>query len=299
MRYYSLISSDGDTRLAVEQRDGSLMDVTSLEPELTELDDLALASSLSGETIDGITARILGSGDADRFDLAELMDNSRRAEGYYRLNRPFKPSEVWASGGNYRMSELTGERKDDSTVKYRSDRPEIFFKATPNRCVGPFASVGIRGDSKMSVAEAELALVLFRGQIIGYTIGNDMSSRSILRESQLYLVQSKVFDRCCAIGPCFVSTECIGSVDDLTVRCKIDRDGSEIWEGESSPSLMTRSCEDLVDWVQRHNPLPDMAVVLLTGTRVVCPSEFTLMEGDVVLITIDGIGVLENDVLVV
>ncbi len=297
MRYYSLISADGDTRLAVEPLDGSLMDVTSLDPELTDLEDLALAASLSGGSIDDITNRILGSGDADRFDLAELMDNSRQAAGYYRLDRPFEPSEVWAAGGTYRTGDA-GSGGRDKPGKLPTDRPEIFIKATPDRCVGPFESVGIRGDSEWNVPEAELAVVLFRGEIIGYTIGNDMSSRSMIGESLLYLVQAKVFDRCCAIGPCFVSTESMGPVGELTVSCSIERDGAEIWGEETSTSRMTRSCEELVDWVQRHNPLPDMATVL-TGTGIVPPRESTLREGDVVSMAIDGIGVLENDVVVV
>lgn len=302
MRYYSLISADGDSRLAVEPLDGTLVDVTSLHPELTELDDLALAASLSGGSIDDITARILSSGDADRFDLAELMDNSRRAEGYYRLDRPFEPSEVWAAGVTYKTSELERRRESDTpdiySQIYTAERPEMFFKATSDRCVGPFESVGIRGDSEWNVPEPELAFVLFRGKIIGYTIGNDVSSRSIEGENPLYLPQAKMFDRCCAIGPCFVTAESIGAVDELTIQCAIDRDGKEVWRDETSTSLMARSCEELADWVQRHNLLPDMATVL-TGTAIVPPPKFTLREGDVVAITIDGIGVLENDVMVV
>ena len=302
MRYYSILSADGDNRLAVEPLDGTLVDVTSLQPELADLEDLALAASLSGGSIDAITARILSSGDADRFDLAELMDNSRQAEGYYRLDRPFEPSEVWAAGVTYKTSEM--ERKRESATPdiyseiYTADRPEIFFKATSDRCVGPFESVGIRGDSKWNVPEPELAFVLFRDEIIGYTIGNDMSSRSIEGENPLYLPQAKLYDRCCAIGPCFVTSESIGAVGELTILCTIDRDGEEVWRDETSTSLMARTCEELADWVQRHNLLPDMATIL-TGTAIVPPPEFTLREGDIVAITIDGIGVLENDVVVV
>jgi 2-dehydro-3-deoxy-D-arabinonate dehydratase len=302
MRYYSILSADGDNRLAVEPLDGTLADLTSLETELTELEDLALAASLSGRTIDDITARILESGDADRFDLAELMDGSRQAEGYYRLDRPFEPSEVWAAGVTYKTSELERRRESDTpdiySQVYAAERPEFFFKATADRCVGPFESVGIRGDSQWNVPEPELAFVLFRGEIIGYTIGNDVSSRSIEGENPLYLPQAKMYDRCCAIGPCFVTPESMGAVGELTIRCAIDRDGEEVWRDETSTSLMARSCEELADWVQRHNLLPDMATVL-TGTAIVPPPEFTLLEGDVVAITIDGIGVLENDVMVV
>lgn len=302
MRYYSILSADGDNRLAVEPQDGTLVDVTSLQPELTELDDLALAASLSGRSIDDITARILSSGDADHFDLGELMDNSRQAEGYYRLDRPFEPSEVWAAGVTYKTSEMERKRESDTpdiySKVYTADRPEIFFKATSDRCVGPFESVGIRGDSQWNVPEPELAFVLFRDEIIGYTIGNDVSSRSIEGENPLYLPQAKLYDRCCAIGPCFVTSESIGAVGELTILCTIERGEEVAWRDETSTSLMARSCEELAEWVQRHNLLPDMATVL-TGTAIVPPPDFTLREGDVVSITIEGIGILENDVVVV
>ena len=302
MRYYSILSADGDNRLAVEPQDGTLVDVTSLQPELTELDDLALAASLSGRSIDDITARILSSGDADHFDLGELMDNSRQAEGYYRLDRPFEPSEVWAAGVTYKTSEMERKRESDTpdiySKVYTADRPEIFFKATSDRCVGPFESVGIRGDSQWNVPEPELAFVLFRDEIIGYTIGNDVSSRSIEGENPLYLPQAKLYDRCCAIGPCFVTSESIGAVGELTILCTIERGEEVAWRDETSTSLMARSCEELAEWVQRHNLLPDMATVL-TGTAIVPPPDFTLREGDMVSITIEGIGILENDVVVV
>ena len=302
MRYYALISADGDSRLAAESVDGVLLDLTSLDPDLTELDDLALAAALSGTNIDEIASRVLNSGDADKFDLGELMDYSRRGEGYYRLDRPFEPPEVWAAGVTYKTSEMERRRESGNPDVYSqvfaAERPEVFLKATPDRCVGPFESVGIRDDSEWNVPEPELAFVLYRHEIIGYTIGNDVSSRSIEGQNPLYLPQAKVYDRCCAIGPCFVTPETIGDVADLTIRCTINRDGEEVWRDETSTSLMARTCEELADWVQRHNYVPNMTTVL-TGTAIVPPPEFSLMEGDEVAITIDGIGTLENDVTVV
>ena len=302
MRYYALISTDGDSRLTVEPQDGLLLDLTSVDPDLTDLEDLALAAALTRTDVDGVASGILESGDADRFDLGEVMDNSRRGEGFYRLDRPFEPPEVWAAGVTYKTSEMERRRGSDTPDIYSSvfaaERPEVFLKATPERCVGPFDPVGIRGDSEWNVPEPELAFVLYRGDIIGYTIGNDVSSQSIEGENPLYLPQAKVFDQCCSIGPCFVSAASVGDVANLGIQCTITREGVEVWRDQTSTSLMTRSCEELADWVQRHNYLPNMSTVL-TGTPIVPPPEFTLLEDDVVTITIDGIGALENDVQIV
>ena len=211
MRYYTLLSNDGDARLIVENDRGVAMDLTSLDPDVTDLADLLLASSLSGMSVDEIANLTLETGNADRFDMNEVMDTTRSGEGFYRLDRPFDPSEVWAAGVTYKTSEMERMRESDTpdvySKVYSSQRPEVFFKASSDRCVGPFESVGIRGDSDWNVPEPELAFVLYRGDIVGYTIGNDMSSRAIEGENPLYLPQAKVFDRCCSIGPCFVTAE--------------------------------------------------------------------------------------------
>ena len=301
MHYYALVSNDGEARLIVETPQHLALDLTSLDPDLTDLADLILAATLSGASIDEIADRILETGDADRFDLGEVFDRSRDGSGYYRLDRPFEPPEVWAAGVTYKTSEMERRRESDTpdvySSVYNAERPEVFFKASPDRCVGPFEAVGIRADSDWSVPEPELAFVLYRGEIVGYTIGNDMSSRSIEGQNPLYLPQAKVFDRCCSIGPCFVPAESLDP-SDLDISCGISRDGVQVWEDRTSTSQMARTCEELADWLQRHNLVPDLTTVL-TGTAIVPPPEFTLREGDVVSITIDGIGMLENDVTVV
>ena len=235
------------------------------------------------------------------------MDGSRaRAEdiavGGPYLDRPFDPPEVWAAGVTYKTSEMERRREsktpDIYSRVYAAERPELFMKATPERCVGPFEAIGVREDSEWNVPEPELAFVLYKGEIIGYTIGNDVSSRSIEGENPLYLPQAKMYDRCCAIGPCFVTAETLGAANKLGIRCEIRRDDKAIFEGETSTSSMARSCEELADWLLRHNTVPNMTTVL-TGTAIVPPPEVTLEEGDVVSIEIEGIGVLENDVIVV
>ena len=299
MRYYTLVSNDGDTRVVVETPRGMAYDLTSVEPDLVDMADLVQAGFLAGVATDDVANRLLSAGDADRFDLAEVMAGTRDGSYYYRLDRPFEPPEVWAAGITYKTSEMERMRESDTPDVYSSvytaERPEVFFKATPERCVGPYEAIGIRGDSDWNVPEPELAFVLFGGEIVGFTIGNDMSSRSIEGQNPLYLPQAKVFDRCCAIGPCLVTADDLDP-SDLEIACSITRAGSEVWSDRTSTSLMARSCEELADWLQRHNFVPNMTTVL-TGTAIVPPPEFSLREDDVVTITIDGIGVLENTVI--
>ena len=299
MRYYTLMSNDGDTRVVVETPRGMAYDLTSVEPDLVDIADLVQAGFLSRVTPDDIARRLLSDGNADSFDLAEVMDGTRDGSAFYRVDRPFEPPEVWAAGITYKTSEMERRRESDTpdvySGVYTAERPEVFFKATPERCVGPYEAVGIRGDSDWNVPEPELAFVLFGGEIVGYTIGNDMSSRSIEGQNPLYLPQAKVFDRCCAIGPCFVTPNELDP-SNLDVACSITRAGEKVWSDRTSTSLMARSCEELADWLQRHNLVPNMTTVL-TGTAIVPPPEFSLKEDDVVTITIDGIGVLENSVV--
>ncbi|MDE2686264.1 MAG: fumarylacetoacetate hydrolase family protein [Chloroflexota bacterium] len=298
MRYYSLIGADGDARLAVEARDGVLADLTSLHEELVALEDLALAAALSGESIDALARRLLDGGTADEYDLAEIMDG----DGNAILDMPFEAPEVWAAGVTYKTSEMERRRESETpdvySMVYSAERPEVFFKATPERCVGPNDSVGIREDSNWNVPEPELAFVLYAGEIIGYTIGNDMSSRQIEGENPLYLPQAKVYSRCCAIGPSFVTAESIGDPHSLDVSCTITRDGEQVFSGSTNTSQMARTCEELAEWLQRHNDVPNMTAVL-TGTSIVPPPDFTLQEGDIVTIAIANIGTLVNDVIVV
>ena len=298
MKYYSLIGADGDARLAVEAQDGLLSDLTSVHPELEVLEDLVLAAAVSGQSIDDIARQIVEGGAEDEYSLDEIVSGESDAV----MDMPFEPPEVWAAGVTYKTSEMERRREsgtpDVYSMVYSAERPEVFFKATPERCVGPDDSVGIREDSGWNVPEPELAFVLYGGEIIGYTIGNDMSSRQIEGENPLYLPQAKVFNRCCAIGPCFVTAESIDDPHGLDVTCTISRDGEEVFRGNTNTSQMARTCQELADWLQKHNDVPNMTTVL-TGTSIVPPPEFTLQEGDTVSITIEGIGMLVNDVMVV
>jgi len=181
---------------------------------------------------------------------------------------------------------------------YEAERPEIFLKAAPHRVVGPGEAVGIRGDSTWDVPEPELTLVVTpRLRIVGYTVGNDMSSRDIEGQNPLYLPQAKVYDRCCALGPWVrVATDSVDPLD-LGVRCCIFREGVVAFEGETRTGDLRRTPAELVRFLGRCNRFPS-GVFVMTGTGIVPPDTFTLAEGDRVEITIEGIGTLENPVMV-
>lgn len=303
MRYFRLYDGSNRFRLCAEVQPGQLVDLTAIRRGLTRLEQLADAASLSSRTIDGIVLDLLDSPHPlEMHALAQIVENSRDGGKGLTLRRPFDPPEVWAAGVTYKNSEMERKRESGSpdvyAKVYAAERPELFFKSTAARCSGPFESIGIRADSNWNVPEPELAFTIYQGEIIGYTNGNDVSSRTIEGENPLYLPQAKIYDRSCSIGPCFATAETVNDPHELTVRVKILRDGDEVFSRSSSTSLMARRCEQIAQWLQKHNPVPDMTTVL-TGTDIVPPPEFTLQQDDVVVISIDVIGELENRVTVV
>jgi 2-dehydro-3-deoxy-D-arabinonate dehydratase len=176
---------------------------------------------------------------------------------------------------------------------YRAERPELFFKATPHRVVGTGAKVAIRRDAKWSVPEPELALLISpKGKILGYTVGNDMSSRDIEGENPLYLPQAKVYDRSCALGPCVLV--CSDPLPRSTeIRLEIMRDGKAAFAGSTTLNELKRDPATLVEYLYRENSFPNGSF-LLTGTGIVPPDTFTLNHGDEIRIAITGIGTLVN-----
>ncbi|MFN8676386.1 MAG: fumarylacetoacetate hydrolase family protein [Thermomicrobiales bacterium] len=216
------------------------------------------------------------------------------------LAAPIDAQEVWAAGVTYlRSRNARMEESSQSDVYdrvYDADRPEIFLKATPSRVVGPGGSVGIRSDSGWDVPEPELVLLVNAGgEVVGYTIGNDVSSRSIEGENPLYLPQAKVYAQCAGLGPVVVLTDEIVDPTDLPIKLEIERDGDLLFSEETGTSRMHRTFGDLVTYLFRGNAFP-AGVFLMTGTGIVPPSEFTLRDGDTVTITIEPIGSLTNAV---
>ena len=218
-----------------------------------------------------------------------------------RLLPPVDRQEVWAAGVTYLRSRVAREQESESAAHfydkvYTADRPELFFKATAGRVVGPGGPVCIRSDSEWSVPEPELGLVLDDTlRLVGLTIGNDMSARDIEGRNPLYLPQAKVYERSCSLGPSITLRSALAAIDDLTISLTIERDGRAAFAEETSTARMARSFDDLIDWLGRENTYPD-GVVLLTGTGIVPPDDFTLRPGDLVRIAIDGLGTLENPV---
>ncbi|HET9723726.1 MAG TPA: fumarylacetoacetate hydrolase family protein [Actinomycetota bacterium] len=212
---------------------------------------------------------------------------------------PIGSQEVWAAGVTYlRSREARGEEATDRSpydLVYEADRPELFFKSPGGRVVGPGEPIGIRADSTWDVPEPELALVLDADlRIVAYTIGNDVSSRSIEGENTLYLPQAKTYERSCAIGPALVPASEISPP--FGVRLVVERAGRTAFAGETSTGEMRRSFEELARHLGRALAFPH-GVFLLTGTGIVPNAGFTLLPGDVVRIEIDGLGTLENPVV--
>jgi 2-dehydro-3-deoxy-D-arabinonate dehydratase len=237
--------------------------------------------------------------------LRSIVDAGRAAADFAsaHLEAPIGNQEVWAAGVTYfrsrsaRMAESKDAGGGDFYDRvYSAERPELFFKATASRVAGPGSAVRIRADASWSVPEPELTLLISpRGQIIGYTVGNDMSSRDIEGENPLYLPQAKVYDRSCALGPCIlVSNEPLPSTTPIQIR--ILRAGNPVFSGATTLAELKRKPADLAAYLFRENAFP-YGAFLMTGTGVVPPDDFTLAPGDKIRITIDPIGTLENDVV--
>ena len=216
------------------------------------------------------------------------------------LLAPIGSQEVWAAGVTYHRSRDARMEESESAGGgdfydrvYRAERPELFFKATPHRVVGPGGKVAIRNDAKWSVPEPELALLIsFRGRIVGYTVANDMSSRDIEGENPLYLPQAKVYDRSCALGPCvLVLSEPLPQSTEI--HLEILRNEKSAFAGHIALTELKRDPKTLVEYLFRNNSFPH-GCLLLTGTGIVPPDNFTLAAGDEIRIRIDHIGTLVN-----
>ncbi len=234
----------------------------------------------------------------------EKMDLPRVAMDEAGLLAPIERQEVWAAGVTYlRSKKARMEESDFSAMAYdkvyEAPRPELFFKALAEKVVGPGEKVGIRQDARWSVPEPELALVLnSRGQIVGCTIGNDMSSRDIEGENLLYLPQAKIYEKSCALGPWIVIGPSEEEARHWKIGIRIDRGRKEIFAGETSVGQIKRGFEELSEFLFRSQRFPHGAV-LLTGTGVIPPDDFTLRPEDMIEIAISGIGLLRNAVMTV
>lgn len=224
--------------------------------------------------------------------------------GDVRLQTPVESQEVWAAGVTYLRSRQARMAESEFSASaydrvYEATRPEIFFKSLPGKVVSPGAAVGIRSDASWNVPEPELALVInSSARIVGFTIGNDMSSRDIEGENLLYLPQAKIYTGSCAVGPYIVVGPTEDKARNWSIHLEIERGGKTVFAGETQVSQIKRAFSELVRCLFQCQEFPGGAV-LLTGAGVVPPDSFTLRAGDFIRIGISGIGVLENFVRVV
>jgi 2-dehydro-3-deoxy-D-arabinonate dehydratase len=218
------------------------------------------------------------------------------------LVAPIDEQEVWAAGVTYKRSQVARMEESKGAASfydqvYVADRPELFFKATPHRVRGPNEPLRIRQDASWSVPEPELALVVnSRLELVGFTIGNDMSSRDIEGRNPLYLPQAKLYDACCGLGPWITLASDMPGPDQTGIELTIRRGREAVFSGKTSVSQMARSFPDLLGWLARDNSFPT-GVILLTGTGIVPPDHFTLQPDDEVTISIAGIGSLTNPIV--
>ena len=302
MRYYQYIQN-GTKHVGVEDASGQVTDLTTLNSQIGSTLDILRAASITGSDIDSVARGVLAANNgAATISATELMEGAEPGKHGVTLLPPIDAPEIWAFGVTYmdsmRERQAESGSPDVYAKVYDAERPEAFFKATLERTQSPFDDVGIRADSDWNVPEPELTFVTFEGKIIGYTCGNDMSSRTIEGENPLYLPQAKVYDKSASLGPALVTPETVGDPQKLGVTLVIERDGKEVFKGEANTSEMKRDCAYLVDWLVRHNSIPNGTSVM-TGTGTIPPPEFTLAAGDVIHVTIEKIGTLTNTVVVV
>ncbi len=276
------IDVDGEVRLAVGDPGGGPRDLVASRLSLDE---------------------VLGAENPTRLsDLAGARVEGPVPDGAVTLP-PAAGQEIWAAGVTYLRSRVArGEEartSDPYDLVYEANRPELFLKSAPGRARGPGEPIGIRADSGWDVPEPELTVVLdAAGVIVGYTIGNDVSSRAIEGENPLYLPQAKTYTGSCAVGPCIVPADQVRDPMDLSIHLQIKRSGRTIFDDKTSTSQMHRHVSELSEWLFAANEFP-AGVLLMTGTGLVPEHDVTLAQGDLVEISIDGLGCLSNQVEVV
>jgi 2-dehydro-3-deoxy-D-arabinonate dehydratase len=273
----------GDAMVATSAPDGLGSTLALLEAAVGGLD--------LNRWFDDVAARGAGR----RVSWQALHDTGR--DGTWQLAIPITPPEVWGCGVTYRRSaDFREEGLGIYDRIYEADRPELFYKASASRSVGPHAAIGRRRDSKFTAAEPEVAIVVSdRGAILGYTVANDVSAWDIERDNPLYLPQSKIYTGCFSCGPAIVTPDDIAEPYALELTCKVERGGTIVFSGSASTAQLKRKFPELVTWLLQSNDVPT-GTVLSTGTGIIQPIGVGLEPGDVVSIGCPELGTLRNPV---
>jgi 2-dehydro-3-deoxy-D-arabinonate dehydratase len=230
-----------------------------------------------------------------------LLPNARRSLKSVKLLAPIDEQEVWAAGVTYKRSKVAREEESAGAAQfydkvYNAPRPELFLKATPSRVSHPGDAIRVRKDATWNVPEPELTLAIAPdGTIVGYTIGNDVSSRDIEGENPLYLPQAKIYHGSCALGPVVTLAQAAPNILKMEIKLTIERGGQVVFEGTTNVDQITRTLTSLSEWLFRENSFPNGAF-LMTGTGIVPPDAFSLATGDIVSIRIGELGTLVNPV---
>lgn len=286
MRLVTFMLEDGRARLGLEREDGGCVDLAAVEP--------------AWDSLDGLWRWAGGDREVLRNGLAAALTEAPAVANPFRRTFSYRLSEVWAAGVTYEQSRSAREREshggeDFYRRVYDAPRPELFFKAPGLRVAGPGDTLGLRPDSRWTVPEPELVVILGPdGQIFGYTVGNDLSARDIEGENPLYLPQAKIFHRSAAMGPVVVWADGFDAAH-AAIEMTIEREGRSVFRAATSTARMRRPIPELVEYLARAWPLAPWTA-LMTGTGIVPPDDFALQDGDTIRITVEGIGTLVNPV---
>ena len=302
MKYYRVLEQFGKIHLCVETSDGVLTSLTSVNDLVNSYEDLLDVADISGIAVDNLTKNVLAQGKGVTFDLIELINWSIKKSGSAYIIKPIEPEEMWAGGlGNMIMDEeALANANEDTRLAYNT--PSIsttIYKGTNHRLVGPFDKIGIREDTERTIAEGEIVFIIYKGKFAGISTGNEVAG-TLAGLSSNWAVPSKVFKGCASIGPCIVSLEDVKSPLELHLELKQFRGGDQI--GQSN--LITkfkRTPEEIIASTVAHDESPKV-VIQYTGGFVVAKDGddiASLEKGDVVRISLEGVGFVENEVEVV
>jgi 2-dehydro-3-deoxy-D-arabinonate dehydratase len=282
------------TRVGFLEQD-SIIDITCKEEGLHSTNDLVAIAQDQNVDLSTLVNQFINK-DSKRYSYRKLIESV--SEKQSSILMPVFPGEIWGCGMTYErgVEVLRAESKagDIYSRVFEAERPYIFFKTTLSRCVGPNSNICIRRDSRYTIPEPELGLVLNgKGHLIGYTITNDVSACDIERDNPLYLCQAKTYQGCCAIGPVLVLRDFVRDVKNLKIVCRIFREGKYIFDESTCTSRIGRSLSELIDCVIASNIVVSPTIIM-TGTGILVPPEAGLRDGDQVEIEIEEIGVLRN-----